>query len=684
MSFAAPNMTASGAVDAKGSWSLGDPGVDFSQNFTVEAWVFLAQSPAPGQATIFQAAGPFALTLSQGFLGAGTASGHAQAPEALAQETWCYVAATYDGTTLSLFVDGALEAKVPLTLDTAATGPCQIGPAGAGTTLEVWSIAVYDYARTADEQAEAQWQDVVPAPGLAAYYDFSQAPPSETSGAELSIVPNGDASAQTLAPMIYFPGSSSVAIGSAPPVMPPYTISAWVALNGVPGAQTVFCSGHHDGNSVSLSFGDGQVGIVHTDSGHGFWKGGPVAVAPGDWHNYAATNDGSNVCVYLDGDLVVRGSIAAPGAEQPGGWLIGATNSSKGTDAFLQGGVQWLSVWSRALAPEEVAWQQYQEVGLDRGIVVDLAMDQVPLVDVAQQRPARLIGAARFATQRVPVTSWTPPPEQLSPTAWRTIRSTPLPASTPDVSDLASDLELFGDDHLAALLADAEPFLAQLPDGVQADTRESYAGAARAALDRAREDPGGFGRVASWRREGEEEVFVYHGPDGDVELERLAVGTVTPCTMWWINFLFTLHAGVFSAFAFTLNGKALHEWLKANVLGDSALMQQLANLLLGTLEETGGAVPASFVLNLLKAYDWSKVKSLFWNVVWKSGWFALGRALAWLAAKVFVGNALAVALFLKDLLMTAVDLTTQFVGTPDAPGYNACCGTNRPAAATVE
>lgn len=668
MSFAAPNMTASGLISGAASWGLGTPAADFgSAPFSLEAWVMPEEAGAT--ATILTQSDVFWFGVEQGVLTAGW-SGHDGliGVTPLAPNTWCYVAVTYDGTNLTLFVDGAQDAQVAAFSSPVPAGPCQAGSGDNDSPMDLWSLAVYDYARTSDEEAAAPWLDVTPTPGLVAFYDFSIAPPTETTGAGLNVVPNQGATAETIAPAVYLDGQSSVGLEDAPGVNGAYTLSVWAALDNTDLPQSLISS-----SCVEFAYDNGHLVAVHNQKDI---VDAPVSVQPHDWHNFAVTYDGTTATIYFDGAKVGSGNLDPPAVPTPG-WLVGAADLPTSKGAFLQGYVQWTSVWSRALAPEEVAWQQYREVGLDPGILFDVAMDQYPPVDVATSEfSVALGGSAVSQTQRIPVQSWSPPPEQLQPGAWHAMQSTPLPASAPSVGDLSFSLDPFGEDHHAALLAEVEPLLAQLPNGLQTQIRASYAAAAAAALQGARQNPAALGPHASWHVDGDEHVFVYHHPDGDIELERISAVGANECVMWWLSFLFELHSGVFKAFAFTLNGPALNEWLKAEILSDQPLMQELATLFLERLEDDKTLVPG-FVLAVLKIYSWPKVKSLFWNVVLSAGWFALGRALAWLAGKVFVGNALAVTLFVKDLAITSVKLAVQFVGTAGPPpiqGYNQCCG----------
>ena len=157
--------------------------------FTVEAWVNPPYG-ATGPATIVRqgAAGAgYALLLgADGKLQFDLDGTILEAPAALADATWTHVAATFDGTTMRLIVNGIDVA------DGAFAGPATydgngltIGaddPAGdrrwtgAIDELRIWTVA-----RAATDIAASMGQEVAAQPGLEALYHFN-----ETSGLTLA------------------------------------------------------------------------------------------------------------------------------------------------------------------------------------------------------------------------------------------------------------------------------------------------------------------------------------------------------------------------------------------------------------------------------------------------------------------------------------------------------------------
>src|SRR5712691_349581 len=96
--FAAPDMTAAGAIDGAAYWDLGIPAstVAGQTPFTIEAWI-AADTPNAGTA-IFAVPGFFAFGLSGGLLSAEWSGGSGVTGTTQVDQAWHYVAVTWDGT----------------------------------------------------------------------------------------------------------------------------------------------------------------------------------------------------------------------------------------------------------------------------------------------------------------------------------------------------------------------------------------------------------------------------------------------------------------------------------------------------------------------------------------------------------------------------------------------------------
>lgn len=194
--------------------------------FTVSAWVYaeaplpdlasqdltvLANGPAegPGNLMTFLAynenAGTFTWTLAQ-----NAASGFTLAADtAIAPEEWHYVAATYDGTTATLYVDGvAAGSGTPGTLPALAQPLVVIGAAAssAGGVTSVYqglieAVAVWTTALSAADITTYMTTPPASIDGLAAFFDFStQSLFNTVTGTPIALF-NGAQLSETSAPV---------------------------------------------------------------------------------------------------------------------------------------------------------------------------------------------------------------------------------------------------------------------------------------------------------------------------------------------------------------------------------------------------------------------------------------------------------------------------------------------------
>ena len=679
-SFAAPNMSAVGNVTPTSGWHLGELAVQVGVGFTIEAWIL--PSSAYG-AILANADQSFQFSMYNGVLSAAwqvganftTIMGQTQLGAA-----WTHVAVTFDGTSATLYVDGVPDAVVSLSgLPTYSTN-FSVGGMGGTYACDIWSLTFYDFARDATTQGNAPWQDVVPVPGLVANFDFSVAPPQETTAA-LPITPNAGAVSQTLAPALRCDGAGGVLLSPAYSfaTTPQFTVSAWVAVDAlVADPQTVFAAVGVDPSSISDFVWIGFIGakLVARQGGSSV-IGADVSINPQEWHNVAMTCDGSTLTVYFDGQAVARGGAVALQAGSSPQWSIGFMEVGDP----LTGWVQWLSVWSRALSPDEVVLQMYAEVGADTGIACDCALDVSPTEDLTGNMQLQFGGDAQLGQQRITVTQWAPPPEQLDPpTLDNVVRTTPRFAPTPRLGAAAPRVAPFSDAHLAMAIAELEPHLARFDAATSSLLRRRVEERTRAAFQAAREDPGSVRPTVEWRRDGDEAVFIHHDPEaGDVELLRVPADAITACQQWWLTFMFTLLAGILGLLFIRFKEEVLTEWLQRQVLNNQTLME--------ALQAAFSAQPgftATVLLKMLSVlHAAGLLKSFLWFVAYQAGWWALGKALFYLIGKLLAGSAGTVLLFATQAALLVAQLALQIAGGPNVPGYSGSCGSETEPASTV-
>jgi len=643
--FAAPNMTAIGNINPSGTWDLGSNlPIQLGSSFTIEAWVRLNSSNAAGGTIFFSSDGfQFGVTsnsvMTVNWNGQSLISG--QLP--LSPMTWTYVAATFDGQTASLYLDGAPDVRASTSGFSSTQPDLMIGGTNDPQGIDIWNLTLYNFARDVTAEANAPWQDVVPTPGIVASYDFSVAPPRELIQG-LPITPGNGAQSQTIAPAIAMVNQPGIALTPAYSfaTTSQYTVSAWVAsagVNNTSGWQTVFFAGDASGSiddAVWLGFGNST--LAASQRLGDALASANISINPQEWHNVAMTCDGSTLVAYLDGQPVASAATVPLHAGSTPMWHVG-NNGIYGN--FLNGWVQWLSIWSRALTPDEIVLQMYAEVANDAGIVVDCPMDVPPAQDVTSTVQLQLQGGAAFGEQRLNVSQWTPPPAQVHPpdlgNAARV--TTPHVAPLPQSRGIAHPIAAFSDAHVSAAIAELEPYLAQLHPSVAPETRTRVEEQIRAAFKTAREHPESIRQVTSYHREGDEWVFVlHHETKGDVELLRIAFAALTRCQMWWLSFCFTLLSGVASILFLKINDEALTDWVARRLLNNPAVMAALTNLI------QNQALTATTLIGVLRIlYQNGLLKSLLWTIASGASWWAVGKAFTYIAGSLIFGNAAAVA-----------------------------------------
>ncbi len=135
------------------------------------------------------------------------------------------------------------------------------------------------------------------------------------------------------------------------------TMAFWFQIDAFQNTWEAFIS--KGDNAYRASRGDGggnatHMGISGTSAGGGNgWFNGTVIVTGGEWHHYAATYDGEEGRIYIDGVL----DVTSPGTGQIGSstydFYIG--ENAQATGRFYHGLLDDVRLYSRALPVEEIA-----------------------------------------------------------------------------------------------------------------------------------------------------------------------------------------------------------------------------------------------------------------------------------------------------------------------------------------
>lgn len=324
------------------------------------------------------------------------------------QTIWQHVASVYDGTTLRTYIDGRLQSETPLTTaPTDGSGSLKLGARGddAGDLFEGWidEVAVYDTALSADQVDAHYVKGVLGTPGER---DVPAAEPAAVDPVEspqpAALAAPGEYTAQVLAdePVGYWRlGESSgtaaqdtsglsnhgAYTGAVMPGLPgalagdpdtaaelmggyvsvsdsgslsptgPFTLEAWVNLNDVCTQQGVvekYDAPAFNGYLMRVTPGGRLSAFTLGGDGQAAAVTGQSVVMPGEWHHVVAVYDGTNLSVYLDGEL--DGSVAT--SIDPLDGLADLKLGARGDDAAerLRGGLDEVAVYDHALTAERI------------------------------------------------------------------------------------------------------------------------------------------------------------------------------------------------------------------------------------------------------------------------------------------------------------------------------------------
>ncbi|MCA9655414.1 MAG: metallophosphoesterase [Myxococcales bacterium] len=197
---------------------------------------------------------------------------------------------------------------------------------------------------------------------------------------------------------LHFDGvDDHVTMGVAPELgLATFTVEAWVRRDGageemgtgVGGLQLVPIAGKGRGENddsiyncnYALGFRGNVLGADFEDAATGGNHPvvGTTTVTWGAWHHVAATYDGTTWRLYLDGQLDVQAvADATPEASSIQHFAIGTAMDSAGVAAgWLEGSVDELRVWNRALSEAELAAGMFQTITAGEGLVSRWALDE--------------------------------------------------------------------------------------------------------------------------------------------------------------------------------------------------------------------------------------------------------------------------------------------------------------------
>jgi hypothetical protein len=274
----------------------------------------------------------------------------------LATGQWYHVAATWNGSTVKLYINGVLDSSTAYsgTIGTD-TRALYIGGRSGADLFDGMIRDVYLYNRALNDS------EIEKLAGLIGYWAFSEGSgttAADSSGQGNNATLSGGASWTTDCAgnnnALLTNGAGGIA-QTASKFSPPDvgTVAFWLRSTGAPAttARILGLGGdweirqQTDGRVIADLCGDGGTTVGTTT---------PLSEA-GRWYHFTATFDSSNeaYAIYVDGQLEVSGTNSAAMSQQAANFLSFGTRT--GSSEYWSGALRDVRVYSRKLCPSEIA-----------------------------------------------------------------------------------------------------------------------------------------------------------------------------------------------------------------------------------------------------------------------------------------------------------------------------------------
>jgi hypothetical protein len=359
------------------------PDLDFSEEFTLEAWVRPSQLNNEVSPAIFKSAGEgegsqsFAYRLYEG----GAESNHpmaaikpdpetttyVQSGDALPEQAWSHIAMTYDGSWIRIYVDGEEVNSVPSESPAITSGDLEIGAAsalghffdGRIDEVRIYNRALSEREIQSDKGAPIQTPQQDP---IAAYsfdegkgataFDFIGEHDGTIEGAQWARGKFGSA--------LKFDGGDCVSVSATPDLQltesEEFTLEAWVrpAVGGeyadpVLGMEDEGAAeGEEAFSYMLLAGGEESPKAWVRKGGEAGFQGiyGTEPLPQNAWSHVAVTYDGAKLRLYVDGELV---------RTEPGQAVSPADGPLAIGCYWFKGRIDEVRIYDRALDEGEVA-----------------------------------------------------------------------------------------------------------------------------------------------------------------------------------------------------------------------------------------------------------------------------------------------------------------------------------------
>ncbi|MBI2684667.1 MAG: LamG domain-containing protein [Acidobacteria bacterium] len=635
-------LTLSGLASAQTASNLGIA-LDGSVPFSVDAWIRPngASSLATilGQDGVFQ----FAVTgrsLTFSIVNAGTVQSSPSFPLD-GDQAWHYVCATYDGSNVRLYVDGAFSNGQSF----SGTAPARTAPFLMGAGLQGLLSAVRVYSTALDAETVLANMYGTPAAGsYVCWFDFSQAPPVDRGSGNLPITLNASASMTNCTPCVRFSdnqyaepvGDEGINPGGAQ--VDPYTVQAWVYTEGPSDApQTIFANSDltsDAGMALFLQSANNTISLV-SSRGSNILENQLVATTPilaRTWTNVATTYDGVTLSVYVNSQLSGNQQFGPIPIAIPASRLhIGAATVDDAVSPAnnLHGCVSRIEVWDRALTAAELAtYAAAAPVAGTDNLRAEYDFTSSPVLNQVNGHTVGLAAGAMLCCQSGAATSELPAEERVQVFESKYLNQEDIQRIR-DSLDYTAFLAEHESTLRAAMQSDVDALAAD-PAG-QTLVQNAW----NDAIARLRNKPTSVFSVTRHHVSGRHILVAHTASESYVCYEGEAA--INECAMWKVQLFFVVLGGALDAlFAIkpALGPKAI-EFIVKKVLSSPKIGAALA---------VGSSMTATRLYSIVKeVYNLGVLRDLLWLVIDLSWWTLIRVVASFLLKLLGVGYAQVIA-----------------------------------------
>ena len=618
---------------------------------------------------------------------------------------WHHLAMSYDGQTLYLYIDGVLavsklaSAPMPAALSATVNIGASVVSNEANATYQgligyvrIWN-ACLDLDQIVNSSVQIDVEDLSD-PHQVGFFDFATIPAVDRSkiGSPIRFVANAaytqDVPGVQLGAEGWADCGKNAILGF--PGRAPFTIEGWF----VPQSNNSYVISKFDlGNRAPSQY---AIGI--DSSGKLFARrGGAFAfsrfsLSALNYYHFAVTYNGSSLRLFINGNLQ---SVQADAAQLPDsslsvflGTIYGlslspdtpsdfATPPEREPSASLTSPcfIQNLRIWNASHSEDLIRQWMYNNPGVDEAELVasfdftgavptdNTNLNEMKLYGLAAQGIKSLIVSPNSDDGRVGFIQ--PSVDQILSDVHPVFSGeTPLP----DVH-VAPQITPLSEEHLKSLQKDFGEWKARPENVLAIGTLENVEIAFHKAKAMVAADP--QLKVGVTRRiEKGALTLTYHGVSGKVDFYTAPEGQDTPCTLWWISFVYSLTAGFLGALGLIPTpGGAIGSRIWAFVSRNPAARSAFA-LLVGAPVTLAALIK---VLNVL--YNQGLLWPIIRMLLTSAGWYAL----FWVLRKVIaILTGLEAAAILAGFIVWSAQLiylVTQ---------YSGACGQSEKAPASPE